>query len=326
MHGVYDDDKVAYVGSHGCPWHQMNCFAANGIMTAEEVRQLSNTNWKVIKESIKSSKGIEFPDMFITVREDTGRPLGIVTDRYHVVQNEQLTRMMDLICQDPNGPKFITGGSLFHGKQVWYLAVLPDFIKVTDNDIVKSYILITTGHNAKHRCKIKWVNTRVVCANTLGIAQRERGKGLCFKHTGDILLKVEEAQNALGIINENYKLLSDIVIRMSKVYPEKFDVAKILTILYPLKDKKNEDNNNNLIAQFTIHKLWEQGQGNNEELTRGTVWTLYNAITEYSDHYAHSFSKDTRNISLEKKMQDILWGQGSILKEKAFDLVLDLVK
>ena len=65
-----------------------------------------------------------------------------------------------------------------------------------------------------------------------------------------------------------------------------------------------------------ILELHETGEG--AEMSRGSVWGAYNAVTEFTDHVQHS--KDAA-----KRLNSIWFGGGEKLKHKAFDLAVKML-
>ncbi len=61
----------------------------------------------------------------------------------------------------------------------------------------------------------------------------------------------------------------------------------------------------------TILDLHETGQG--AEMSKGTLWGAYNAVTEYTDHVIHSQDPT-------KRLNSIWFGGGEKLKMKALKL------
>jgi phage/plasmid-like protein (TIGR03299 family) len=61
-----------------------------------------------------------------------------------------------------------------------------------------------------------------------------------------------------------------------------------------------------------------QGKGSGLSSAKGTAWGLLNSVTEYVDHHRRSRSNDYR--------RDAAWfGQGALLKQRAWDEALQLV-
>ena len=85
------------------------------------------------------------------------------------------------------------------------------------------------------------------------------------------------------------------------------DYVKALVPQNP--DAKFQTRNENI--RQAILELHETGQG--AEMSRGSLWGAFNAVTEYSDHVQHS--RDTT-----KQLKSIWFGSGEKLKLKAFGL------
>jgi len=75
-------------------------------------------------------------------------------------------------------------------------------------------------------------------------------------------------------------------------------------------EKKLSGKMANKIEQVT--NLVEDGKGNG----KGTIWDMYNAVTEYADHYMSSSS--------ERRAKSALFGKGFDVKSRALDLAVKL--
>ena len=71
-----------------------------------------------------------------------------------------------------------------------------------------------------------------------------------------------------------------------------------------------------------LFELYENGIGH--EFSKGTVWGLYNAITEYVDHEKYS-NKQMKNEDFNK-LEKIWFNGGENIKHQAFDMALQLAK
>jgi len=58
------------------------------------------------------------------IRDIDEKVLGVVTDRYRIVQNHEAFAFTDALLGE--GVKYETAGSLNEGKKVWLLAKLPE--------------------------------------------------------------------------------------------------------------------------------------------------------------------------------------------------------
>lgn len=84
--------------------------------------ELASLNWKVIQKPIVTYDGIAIPGFKANVTDRDNHVLGVVTDRYQVVQNEDAFSFTDSLLGQ--GVTYETAGSLQHGRRTWMLAKL----------------------------------------------------------------------------------------------------------------------------------------------------------------------------------------------------------
>ena len=91
----------------------------------------------------------EIPGYYATVRQDNLSVLGIVGERYRIVQNEEAFQFVDqLLGRELH---FETAGSLHGGRRVWVLATLPDHVQV-GGDAVRPYVLLMNSQRTVSNC------------------------------------------------------------------------------------------------------------------------------------------------------------------------------
>ena len=73
------------------------------------------------------------PGYKANVRDKDRRVLGVVTDRYKVVQNPEAFTFADALLE--NGVKYETAGSLQEGQKTWMLASLPHQYIINGDEI-----------------------------------------------------------------------------------------------------------------------------------------------------------------------------------------------
>ena len=136
-----------------------------------------------------------------------------------------------------------------------------------------------------------------------------------MRHTANAVHKLEEAHKLLGLSNALYSELSTIFNRMALRRVTEKQLMQYVRTLVPMNpDAKFQTRNENI--REAILDLHESGQG--AELSRGTLWGAYNAVTEFSDHVQHS--RDT-----SKQLKSIWFGGGEKLKLRAFALAQKLL-
>lgn len=76
------------------PWHGLGVKVADALSSAEALTA-SGLDWKVVQQEICTSDGLFVPGFKANVRDRDKKVLGIVSDRYKVVQNSEAFAFTD---------------------------------------------------------------------------------------------------------------------------------------------------------------------------------------------------------------------------------------
>lgn len=124
------------------PWHGLGTEVPEAPTSADALR-FAGLDWAVRQEPVYNSRGGIIPGYKSNVRDTDGSVLGIVGDRYKVVQNVDAFNFTDdLIGGDV---RYETAGSLRDGKQIWLLAKMPE--RRVAGDAVEPYLCFTNSHD-----------------------------------------------------------------------------------------------------------------------------------------------------------------------------------
>jgi len=324
-HGITNTDEMFSVRQ--TPWHGLGKILPE-LATAQEALEAANLSWQVQKVPVFA----HFPDgsvsstrNYATVREDTKEVLGVVGTDYTPLQNADAFKFFDAVCQDPNGPKYETAGSLHGGRKVWILAKMPSFIEVIGHDIIKEYLLLSNTHDGSKQLEMRWTTVRVVCQNTLSLASRGVAE-VRLRHRSDLTRRISDVQELLGITKANHEFLTEATAFMLTVKPTEEQITDVLTKLLGNGSEgpegESETSPQKKRVKGEIETLYNSSETCNLPGMEGTAWGLLNAITEWSDHNRPYRSAVT---DLESAQVDSLWfGRGDTFKRKAFDLVTSL--
>lgn len=135
------------------PWHGLGVVLDRPPATVGEAIEASGLGWSVAKRRLAVDRGAELPDVlryrgfggyYATVRQDTDEVLGVVGERYRIVQNHEAFAFVDQLLG--SSIHFETAGSLHGGRRVWVLATLPDHVEV-GGDEVHPYVLLMNSHD-----------------------------------------------------------------------------------------------------------------------------------------------------------------------------------
>lgn len=189
------------------PWHGLG-IQVEGALSSEEALIRAGLNWNVVQRSITTDTGIQIEGYKANIRDSDDKVLGVVTDRYKIVQNRDAFNFTDDLLG--KGVRYETAGSLQEGRRVWLLAKLPSAYIVA-GDRISPYLVFSNSHDGTGAIKVAMTPIRVVCQNTLNLALSTADRIWTANHTGDIELKLENAKETL-IRAEDYmdKLGSEI--------------------------------------------------------------------------------------------------------------------
>jgi phage/plasmid-like protein (TIGR03299 family) len=173
--GITSSDSMFSVRQ--TPWHGLGAVLDQPPTTIAEAIERSGLSWRVEREPIAIDRGDiatandwwlprceEIPGWWANVRQDTRQVLGIVGERYRIVQNIEAFQFVDQLIG--SAMHFETAGSLHGGRRVWVLAQLPDHVDV-GGDPVRPYVLLMNSHDGSTAVVAASTPIRVVCQNTL---------------------------------------------------------------------------------------------------------------------------------------------------------------
>lgn len=312
-------DTMMYAGER--PWHGLGV-AVQGEQTAESAIVKAGLNWNVQRYPVYFGRGQGNSMPLIEnkraiVREDTGAVFSVMGEGYTPVQNREAFRFFDAIVGEGQAI-YHTAGALGQGEKVWILAKLPGDIVVNDKDRTEKFLLLSNAHDGTQALRMFFTPVRVVCQNTLNLAQSGRGKGegINIRHTVGATDAIKEARRALGIAVKFYDGLGDTISKLANVKASRDAVASYFKTLVP-DNVDAERNSRTVNIRETLAHHFLAGRGNKGE----TWWDALNAVTEYVDH-----DRSTRGTGREKasnRLESQWFGSGARLKAEAWSLALD---
>ena len=291
-------DQASFASFREPAWHNLGTVFTEEVSTSEMLSLAHLNDWNVRLEEIaipdgfasdKSHYFVARTNPFDNKQTDV---LGVVGERYRVLQNEELFDFGDALLD--GGGRWETAGSIKGGRQVFgSLALEREMVIDKDGvgDKVTSYLLVNTSHDGSIAIQASVTPVRVVCANTLNLALgtgvgRNRAIKQSFKirHTQTAQGKVQAAREALGIANtyldEFDKMAHDLIQR--EITQDKF--MEIVNLAYPAPDK---DSKPIALTKWAnkINTIEEIYVGDTNQMIAGTAWGALNALTERLDWY-----------------------------------------
>lgn len=313
-------ETMAYTGEK--PWHGLgNKLAAQ--QPIEDWKEQAGMDWEIQESEVRYITGTNnvgvinaFPQQKVLYRSDTKAPLAVVSKRFKVVQpGAVLEFYRDLTAH--SGFELETAGVLREGRKFWALARTGQSILLKGRDRVDGYLLLATACDGTLATTAQFTSVRVVCNNTLRIALGGANGAIKVPHRSHF--DADTVKRQLGITVSSW---DGFVARMKAlvecpVDPDTVDGLLRRVLTYQVQDGKTNVVNEQAMAN--VRALYEGGgRGAMLASSRGTAWGLLNSVTEFVDHHRRARSDDYR--------RDAAWfGQGSQIKQKAWEEVLELV-
>lgn len=216
------------------PWHGLGTPVEEALTSAQAL-EVAGLNWKVIQKPITvESEVVE--NYQANVRDSDGKILGIVSDRYRILQNNEAFSFTDSLIGE--GVRYETAGSLRDGKTVWMLAKMPE--QTILDDKIDPYICFTNSHDGFGAVRVAMTPIRVVCNNTLNLALSTARRSWSTKHIGDITSKLDEARETLQLADIYMKTLAEEAEKLTDIKVSEGQVHDMVAKLLPIDEGDSE--------------------------------------------------------------------------------------
>lgn len=345
--------------TNGLPWSHGIGREVTDCVTAKEVMQKAKLDWTVEKcelvakmpfningnntvdekngdFSFKGNIYRECPKAYGTYRTDVNLPLGIVKDKYKVVQNiDAFDFFDDAIGKDK--AVWQRAGLFGVGQKVFVTAKLPTTMKV-GNDEIENYLVFSNSHDGSSSINILFTPIRVICTNMLNSALKNTDSYIRIRHTesaeeklqtGAEILRIaaehansaQELYRALQVINMSDDDIMKYILDLNLTEQERGLLAEYSDIKTAIKRLYNRDfttmehvgvSTRKMNTIVNMFEYYMDGIGQKE--IAGTAWGAYNAVT--------GFYSNVANLSGEKRMDSLLYGSANRVMNKALNLAL----
>lgn len=244
-------------------------------------------------------------------RDDTNDELGIVGMQYSPVQNAEAFAFFDTITSK-HDIKYTNVHQFNNGGIIQLTATFDKKETILPGDDIEKQIILKNGHDGMHGLNIDFMVNRLVCTNGLRANVKDAKNSFKIKHTYAIHWKMEQIIKLMDSANKYF----DRFIESARVLAQKNVDTKLVNdfldeVVGEIKEKETNKGGNNLRKKKreSILDLFATGKGNHGK----TAWDLYNAVTEYYDHF---HGKD------ENRLANKYIGNLNV-KEKAWDFLVD---
>lgn len=284
-------------------WHNIGTVVKDGTFTAERALAVLNPSGEPIRKSVRlvgyfidddgNEYAVENPEEVMLSDFDsdkgTNRYISTVKKDYGLIQREEQFAVADAVIGMIGGAHYESAVNLREGRQTVLTAFLGDYVldEKGIGDKGKRFLWIFNSWDRSWAFRFKFGDFRVECANLAAMALRGSsdtnvvGSDWSTKHTVNIMDRVEEAKNFLGLWQVHEKLFVAQAEHMIHTPLADNAFERIVGKLYKAKNKQTGQIETDTKLTTEARVTYELAAAGRD--IHGTVWGGFNAITQQHD-------------------------------------------
>jgi len=314
-HNLYQG-RMAFTGE--VPWHKLGTHFQERF-NSEQAIEAAGLDYTVVKERLfrQDNSPVE---AFATVNTANNEVLGIVGNKYEIVQPRDSFGFFDTLIED-GAAVFETAGALGYGEKLWLLAKLPGTFSPLFGDKVENYCLLYNSFDGTQPCSVAMTPVRVVCQNTLNLALHDRNLRQIVKvrHTSSASERLRLAGAILKEMNDSFTAMGKQCELFANFLIDDDFIEEYQRLLFGKEEDfapgRSRTIRNNKLEMFEHCR--KSGLGTHILGVKETAWGLFNAAIEYADYSMPKMGSDPT--------ETVIFGAAAEFKQKAFDDMLTLV-
>ena len=292
---IASNGSIDLFASHREPaWHRLGQVFTQEVTDSAEMLRLAGLNgWNVREESvfIESDRDVRWAtevQAVVATIGDEDRVLGVTGSRYEIVQNEEAFAFLQSL---KDGARWETAGAIKDGRVVFgSMAFDRDFVLDPNgvSDKVESYLLVYTSHDGSTGIAGGITPVRVVCQNTLNVAQKGMKQSFKIRHTQNASERMA-AEAALWRQANTY--MDQFEEEAQALYQKSVTDARFFKMLDEVFPRPEEDVRGSVKKWENKREVYTQAwKGAPNAGIRNTAWGAFNALTE-----ANQWGRKTQN-------------------------------
>lgn len=293
------------------PWHGLGTVIANAP-NSEEALRLAGLDWSVYQTDLVTDSGLAVPGYKANIRDSDDSVLGIVTDRYKVVQNAESFAFTDALLGE--GVRYETAGSLQDGKKTWILAKLPNEY-IISGDQISPYLVFFNSHDGSGSIRCAITPIRVVCQNTLNLALSTAKRSWSAVHTQSVSDKMQEAAQTLFLAEKYMAELGREIHNLQQITISDAKVLEYIKDFFPddITATAMQRKNMKTLREDMQHRYFDAPDlkhvGDN-------AYKFINAVSDFATH-----AKPLRETAKYKENLFLKTVEGNALIDRAYQMV-----
>ena len=301
-------ESMFYVGRE-TPWHGLGKSVETAPSSTEAII-LAGLDWNVVQSNVYTDDGHLAEGYKVNVRDTDRKVLGVVSDRYKIVQNSEAFSFTDNLLGE--GVKYETAGSLAGGKRVWMLARMPQ--KTICDEKVDPFLVFTNTHDGTGAIQVAITPVRVVCQNTLNFALNTAERKWSCIHKGNIEAKLDEAKYTLNNANQYLESFEEEMgeLKLHSLDDDKFN--EYVKMLLPIEENDTQQKRNNVIHLQDDLRARYFNAPDLQDIEK-SLYRFVNAVSDFATHVQPL--RRTENYQQNLFMHTV---DGNAMIDKAFNI------
>jgi len=306
--------EIAYVNA--TPWHGLGQQLTQDA-PIDVWRKEAGLDWEAKLSPVTFNPSgdelVTVENQNVIYRNDTFAPLGVVTDRYKVHQPAEVLEFFNTLVQSA-GFTLEVAGAIKGGKRIWALANVNREAVVLQDDAVRGYLLLSTSFDGTAATIGQFTSIRVVCNNTLSMADQEHAPSrVVLTHGAEFDQSL--MRDRLGLVVSGFDGMMDKYRKLARQGVSSEYAREFTNNLFPAAYNQQTNTFKESRGFKRVIELFDgAGMGANNYGVYGTKWGLLNAVTQYVDH--------ERGHNVDTRMNNAWFGNGNRMKSQAEELLL----
>jgi len=308
---------IAFVGQ--TPWHGLGQELSKDA-PIEVWQKEANLDWSAKLATVMFSPENQpettasVDGKFVVYRDDTNSPLGVVSDRYKIHQPGEILDFFNTLVKSA-GFSLEVAGAIKGGKRIWALANTNREACVLGDDAVRGYLLLSTSFDGSAATVGQFTSIRVVCNNTLSMADQEKAPSRVAVRHGSTF-DASLMRDKLGVVVGGFDGMMDGYRKLSRSQVTAPFLDTFLQQFFPSTVNQQTGAVKAHRGYVKVMNLFEgAGIGSDMAGAKGTRWGVLNAMSQYIDH--------ERGHNADTRMSNAWFGDGDILKRQAEQILLN---
>lgn len=286
-------DTMLYVNQ--VPWHGLGVHYEEAPKSSRQIIESAKLGWTVAADPMYTEHHGKIAGYHTIYREDNNDVLGVVKqNRIQIVQNSDTFNAFNEMID--HSVDFETAASLSGGQTVFGCFKIRSDYTILD-DSIEHYFVVMNDH-LRPDGKVTVLNTpiRVVCQNTLAAALSNNNYKLRIPVTADVGINRDLMDKLLVSVDS---AITDLRKKCEKMATQKISRESVETLLDELFPRVgNPDDPDSLFSKanqrvemlrstFITDCMGADNLGN----FRGTAYQVFNALTDFSQHFFQNVDK-----------------------------------